>query len=295
MTQSISILIQNHPPHKAKHLPAAVNKRLNEISCDQQSFDAFKGDYEKALGASGLRNTLTYRPKQPDVQNDSPKRKNWKKDIIWFNPPYCRALTTNIGKEFLKLIDKNFPTNHHLHKIINRKKVKLSYSCTENMKMIIQGHNNKIIRDQKQARDQGCNCRNKQECPVPGQCCQANVVYKAKVTDVSGKCAEYIGSTENTFKLRYNNHTKSFRNEQYKNETTLSKFLWDNNIQNTAKIEWTFEKNCKPYTPGATFCDICVSEKSSIIRNLNSVHSLNKRTDIANKCPHKKKHMLYLL
>ena len=272
-----------------------MNKRLNEISCDQQSFDAFKGDYEKALRDSGHKSTLTYKPKESDSRDDEPKRKNRKRNIIWYNPPYCAALTTNIGKEFLKLIDKNFPINHHLHKIINRKTVKLSYSCTENMKTIIKGHNNKIISDSKPTTVPRCNCQDKEKCPMPGQCCQANVVYQATVCDESGKHAKYIGSTENTFKLRYNNHTKSFRNELYKNETTLSKYLWDNSIQNSAKIQWKFHKKCRTYTPGDLVCDLCLSEKLFIMKSLNCAHSLNKRTDIANKCPHKNKHMLYLL
>ena len=71
------------------------------------------------------------------------KKKNRKRKVIWFNPPFSKNLKTNIGKEFLKLIDKNFPKDNPLSKIINRKTVKISYSCTPNMYNLIQAHNKK--------------------------------------------------------------------------------------------------------------------------------------------------------
>ena len=53
-------------------------------------------------------------------QNKTKRKRNRK--IIWYNPPYNMNLKTNIGKTFLKLIDKHFHKNHPLNKIINRKK-----------------------------------------------------------------------------------------------------------------------------------------------------------------------------
>lgn len=63
---------------------------------------------------------------------------------------------------------KNFPKNHHLHKIINRKTVKLSYSCTPNMYAIISAHNLKVLsvtRDDAHVRC-GCQPANRLSCPV---------------------------------------------------------------------------------------------------------------------------------
>ena len=45
------------------------------------------------------------------------------------------------------MIDKHFPKNHILHKIIHRKTVKISYSCSQNVDSIIASHNKKIIND----------------------------------------------------------------------------------------------------------------------------------------------------
>jgi hypothetical protein len=62
-------------------------------------------------------------------------RRNRQRKIIWFNPPFSKSVNTNIGWEFLSLIDKHFPLQHKLHKIFNRNTVKISYSCMNNVKV----------------------------------------------------------------------------------------------------------------------------------------------------------------
>ena len=49
--------------------------------------------------------------------------------------------------KFLKLIDKHFKHNDILHKIFNRKMLKISYSCTKNIFQIINNHNKEIIKE----------------------------------------------------------------------------------------------------------------------------------------------------
>ena len=275
----------NHPPHVAKQLPIAVNKRLNEISCDKESFNNSKTDYEKALKDSNLDHKLTY-----NANNEPKSKKNQRKrNVIWFNPPYSTALNTNLGREFLKLIDKHFPVNNPLSKIINRRTVKLSYSCTENLQTIMQNHNRKTLAKTTTNENKRCNCRNKATCPIPGNCCAEKIVYQATVKHDDGKTAVYIGSTETNFKARYNNHKKSFNHEKYKSETTLSKHLWDNRINKTHNITWKILKQCNTYDIGQKNCDLCLSEKFYIIKNFKSPNLINKRTDIGNKCVHLKK------
>ena len=208
--------------------------------------------------------------------------------MIWFTPPYSAALKTNIGKEFLKIIDKNFPANNPLHKILNRKTVKLSYSCTPNMQTIISNHNRKVLVNEPKTIQTECNCQNKSKCPTPGECLSTNVIYHATVKH-DGKSAEYIGSTEPEFKLRYGNHKKSFKHETYKSETTLSKYVWDKNLNPKPNIKWKFLKKCTTYDVGKKSCDLCISEKFFIIKNLHRTSLINKRTDIGNSCPHKRK------
>ena len=48
-----------------------------------------------------------------------------------------------------------------------------------------------------------------------------------------------VGSCETAYKKRFANHKKSFKNDQYKNETELSKELWNLKIiNNNSKIAW---------------------------------------------------------
>ena len=69
------------------------------------------------------------------------------KKIIWLNPTFCRLTSINIGKYFLKLIDKHFKYDNILHKIFNRKTLKSSYSCTKSIFQIINNNNKEIIKE----------------------------------------------------------------------------------------------------------------------------------------------------
>ena len=59
----------------------------------------------------------------------SNKKKTRKYMILWFNPPFCRSVKTNVGRIFLKLIKKYFSEGSSLTKIVNINTVKVSYSC----------------------------------------------------------------------------------------------------------------------------------------------------------------------
>ena len=97
--------------------------------------------------------------------------------------------------------------------------------------------------------------------------------------------------TEPPFKLRYGNHKKSFIHEEYKSETTLSSYVWDQGLNPTPRITWKFLKKCRAYEPGMRSCDLCLSEKEHIIKNLKK-GLINKRTDVGNKCHHRRKRTL---
>ena len=90
-----------------------------------------------------------------------------------------------MGAKFLKLVSKHFPPSNPLSKIINRRTVKMSYRCTENMSKIISAHNSKIIREQKNEEERKCSCINKEDCPLGGQCLIKDIIYQATVTTLS--------------------------------------------------------------------------------------------------------------
>jgi len=60
-----------------------------------------------------------------------------------------------------------------------------------------------------------CNCRKPEECPIPGRCLAEAVVYQATVSTSDNKPDQtYVGLTENSFKIRYNNHKASDPNKK---------------------------------------------------------------------------------
>ena len=135
----------NHPPCIIKNIPEAINKRLSEISSDEEAFKEAAPPYQEALQKSGYSYTLKFTPPQQSPKSTTHKRKR-QRNIIWFNPPFSKNVQTNIGREFRNLIQRCFPPNHKLRKLFNKNNLKLSYSCSPNIKQIIDGHNKTIIK-----------------------------------------------------------------------------------------------------------------------------------------------------
>ena len=151
----------NHPPQIIKELPKIINDRLSRNSSNSDIFNSSKEEYKTALKNSGYKNIdFKY-----IAENKNDNRRNRRRNIIWFKPPFSQTVSTNVGKRFLNLLDKHFPPNNQLHKIFNRNTVKVSYSCTPNVGSIIKSHNKKLTNtESKQMKD--CNCRKKEECPL---------------------------------------------------------------------------------------------------------------------------------
>ena len=113
------------------------------------------------------------------------KLKNFKVQLLRSNTLFlCRHEDTS---SFLSLIDKHFPKDHSLRKIFNRNTIKISYSCMNNTKQVIDNHNKRILhsshssytKDNKDGTgtNKTCNCRQKNNCPLNGNCLQSSVVY----------------------------------------------------------------------------------------------------------------------
>ena len=190
-------------------------------------FDKHKQLYQTALKSSGYRSEIEYKEKEED---ETPKQRKRgprpKREILWFNPP---------GKEFLKILEKNFPRGTKWHKFFNRHTVKLSYSCTRNIGSIISAHNQKLMRTETD--EPGCNCRD-EPCPVEKECLTEGVVYTGTITAKDNNYT-YYGSTGNTFKERYSNHKQDLKNAA-KQGTALSNKFWElkNNPKEDPKVKW---------------------------------------------------------
>ena len=70
-------------------------------------------------------------------------------------------LKTNLGREFFKLVDKNFTESNSLSKIFNRKSIKISYSTMKNMQQILtQTNSKKLNQGMKKDKIKQCRCEN---------------------------------------------------------------------------------------------------------------------------------------
>ena len=137
----------------------------------------------------------------------------------------------------MRLIDKHFKQDNILHKIFNRKTLKISYSCTKNISQIINSHNNELINkyhnrvnnNNVNSKKIECNCKSQSDCPMDGLCNLDNVVYQAIIypkEDISDK-KYYIGVSSTNFKIRYGNHKYCFSHEHQKIKLIYQNIIGD--------------------------------------------------------------------
>ena len=139
----------DHPKSIKRGLPKMVQNRLSGLSKNKEIFDENCKDYEEALKKSGYKDKLEYKEPKTETnedKKDKQKKKTRKRNVLWYNPPFSESIDDNIGQKFLKLIDKHFGKTRKdkLHKIINRKTVKVGYSCGQNFGNMIKGHNKRL-------------------------------------------------------------------------------------------------------------------------------------------------------
>ena len=248
----------DHPPNILKQLPISVEKRISDLSSSEEIFNQAKQYYQNALINSGHDHVLQYKPVTET------RRRNRKRNITWFNPPFSKTVTTNVGKKFLSLLDKHFPRNHKFRKIFNRNTVKVSYGCMPNVGTIINAHNKKVLDDRITLEREGCNCRARNSCPLNGECLTKNVVYEATINSNLRNYREKVdlGITKNTFKTRYGNHKTAFNNFKYHKDTELSKEVW--RIRGKGEgynISWRIVRQHPDYNQATKRCALCLNEK----------------------------------
>ena len=199
-------------------MPKIINECLSRNSSNEKVFNSSKYQYEKAFRDSGYTDfELKF-----NKNSNKHRKRNWQRNIIWFNPPFSRAVSTNIAKRFLQLLRQNFPPSNKLYKIFNKNTVKMSYCCTQNVVSIIKSHNKKLIITSIK-NTLLCYCRKKHECRLDGKCGAENIVYKC-VASVDGYPNKvYLSTAKSDFKQCFCNHRMSFNNEGHSTDTTLSK------------------------------------------------------------------------
>ena len=153
-----------------------MKRRLSTISSNKHISDQAAPLYQRELNRNWYNFTLKFEP-------PTKKKRCRNRRILWFNPPYSLNVKTHIGEKFLTLLDKHFPPGHPLHSLLNRNTVKVSYKCLLNMASIIAQNNLKVLNSTngQTPQNEKCNCRNKNECPLPGKCLSSSLIYQATV------------------------------------------------------------------------------------------------------------------
>ena len=122
----------NHPPQIMRQLPLSINEKLYKNSSNETVFELTKSEYQETLRKNGYKSLLKYKPK-----NTHKKEKLIQKYYMVqsTNQQKCHD---NRSKNTLRLLDKHFPKSNQ---VFNRNKVKVNYSCMENVGQIIKRHN----------------------------------------------------------------------------------------------------------------------------------------------------------
>ena len=176
---------------------------------------------------------------------------------------------TNAGKTFFKLLQKHFPPIHPMYTIFNKNKITISYSCSPNTGSIISLHNKHILNSNNT--EYGCNCN---------------------TTSKTDEHKYYYGISDTPFKERYENHKTYFRYRSDLTASYLSKYYWKLVDKGAAPtINFSIAKLVKGNTV-INNCNLCLSEKTFIIRSLDDVNILNKRSEFTSKCRHINKRLL---
>ena len=292
----------NHPPAVTKCIVKGVGQRLSANSSSQEMFDAAKGLYQEQLKKAGYNEELKFEPREEGTR----RRRRRKRDICWFNPPFCRSVTTNVGKEFLKILDKCFPTSHPCHKVLNRQTVKVSYRTMPNLGHIIASHNSKIVgKGEPPVGKKKCSCpeKDKPNCPLAGECLAENIIYQAKIKALPPKRARledevekdprvlkvqtYLGRTKPNWKSRRNNHTASFKNISQRTDSGLSNYVWDlKGLKRGFKISWSLITRSASYSPSLDICRLCLTEKHLLMQK-PGLGTLNVEDEFYAACRHK--------
>ena len=125
----------NHPPSILCNIPESINQRLSNISSCKASFEEEAPHYQEALIKAGYDYKLSFTEKETNESEnnmvDEEERKHGRcRNVIWFNPPYAKNISTNIGKKFITLLRKHFLPQSELYHLFNTKKVKMSSTFT---------------------------------------------------------------------------------------------------------------------------------------------------------------------
>ena len=131
-----------------------------------------------------------------------------------------------------------------------------------------------------------CSCTKNTPCPLEGKCLTKNLIYEATVTLEDKSKKSYTGLCSTTFKERLGVHKQSFRDET-KNQTSLSKYIWDLKRKNKKfEVTWKIKDRGQPFSPVTGKCQLCTKEKFHIMFRPEGAE-INSRQEVFSACVHK--------
>ena len=86
----------NHPPNIIKQIPKKIEKCLSQLSSNEEIFSESAPFYGDKLHQSGYQQKLKVNPVNGKTHNE----RNHKRNIMWFNHPFSRNVSTKISKYF---------------------------------------------------------------------------------------------------------------------------------------------------------------------------------------------------
>ena len=177
-------------------------------------------------------------------------------------------------------------------KIFKRNNINVNYSCTSNICQIIKGHIKEIEITHSNIPNKQCNSRDKETCPLLGNCLQKSVVYRTTVK-TNNPFKQYIGSTEGTIKQGIYDHKLSFTNRNYSTNTFLSIHFWHLKDKYITHHHLGYTKTSTCLQQDIKKCLLCLHKKLAIITHPSQNTLLNKqkweKTTTKNKTKTKQK------
>ena len=107
----------NHATTVLNQFPKSIEKRIPDISSNENVFTQSIPMHQDALQKSGFTEQLKYIASDNNREYKTKEKKRRKRKIIWFNQPCPMNVGISIGKTFLKLMRKHFPNGNPVHKI----------------------------------------------------------------------------------------------------------------------------------------------------------------------------------
>ena len=140
----LTSIVIKPPTKRHKQIPNSIQERLSKNSSNEEIFNLEKCEQEDALKANGFKVDFKY------TTNNNRNKKNRLRNIIRFNPPFNKAVSINVAKNFLRLINKHFPRSHRLHKNFQQKhnedQLQLYAKCVDNVQkgIIVRLHSHRV-------------------------------------------------------------------------------------------------------------------------------------------------------